>query len=259
MPEMNQDNLNLEVEELRLLSIWDFLLPSERKQFLGFNPAAVPIVAPRVYQADPLVWLLGNEHFKRQVYTQDEHDPSVAKKPFPDKAYIRWVVMRWLATRQNLWEKSRQMMASWTFCALYLHDTQFISGTGGKRLNFIQSKKEEDSDALIRRCWFIYENQDAWLKEMFPAEYSYCHIRFYRLGDKERTLPVGELWGIPQGGDVLRQYTASGLFIDEGAFQPDLESSIRAAQPMLAGGGRIDVVSSAEPSYFQELVEGRAK
>jgi len=58
---------------------------------------------------------------------------------------------------------------------------------------------------------------------------------------------------------VLRQHTASGSFIDEGAFQPDLESSIRAAQPMLQGGGRIDVVSSAEPGYFQDLVEGRVK
>ncbi|HXJ44096.1 MAG TPA: hypothetical protein VNH18_32720 [Bryobacteraceae bacterium] len=202
---------------------------------------------------DPEYWLF------KYVKTQDEHDTSIAAKPFPDKEYLRWMVRQWLATRQNLWEKSRQMMASWTFCALYLHDTQFISAVGGRRLNFIQSKKEEDSDALLRRCFFIYEHQEPWLKAMYPAEYSYCHLRFYRPGDTERKLAIGEMWGIPQGGDVLRQHTASGLFIDEGAFQPDLESSIRAAQPMLKGGGRIDVVSSAEPSYFQELVEGRAK
>jgi hypothetical protein len=202
---------------------------------------------------DPEHWLF------KHVRTQDEHDPSIAVKPFPDKAYIRWMVNQWAATRQNLWEKSRQIMASWLFCALYLHDTQFISAAGGRRLNFIQSKKEEDSDALLRRCFFIYEHQEPWLKEMYPAEYSYCHLRFYRPGDTERKLAIGELWGIPQGGDVLRQHTASGLFIDEGAFQPDLESSIRTAQPMIRGGGRIDVVSSAEPSYFQDLVEGRAK
>lgn len=94
---------------------------------------------------------------------------------------------------------------------------------------------------------------------MYPAEYSYCHLRFYRPGYKERKLAVGELWAIPQGGDVLRQHTASGLFIDEAAFQPDLEASIRAAQPMLKGGGRIDCVSSAEPGYFQELCEDKVK
>jgi hypothetical protein len=208
-----------------------------------------------LYSRFPLVWIMGDSDLPQQVYTQDEHDPSIAAKPFPKKQYLRWMVAGWQATKQNLWEKSRQMMASWTFCALYLHDTQF----GTNRLNFIQSKKEEDSDALLRRCYFIYEHQEPWLKAMYPAEYSYCHLRFFRAGDAEKKIPVGHMWAIPQGGDVLRQHTASGLFIDEGAFQPDLESSIRAAQPMLKGGGRIDVVSSAEPSYFQELVEGRAK
>jgi hypothetical protein len=105
----------------------------------------------------------------------------------------------------------------------------------------------------------MYEHQDPWLKAMFPCEYSYYHLRFFRTGDTERKLAIGELWAIPQGGDVLRQHTASGLFCDEGAFQPDLEATIRAAMPMLKGGGRIDIVSSAEPSYFQEMVEGRAK
>jgi hypothetical protein len=213
------------------------------------------LIANEEYKASPVLWLLGSEDFKQQVYTQDEHDPTIAAKPFPDKEYIRWVVGEWASTKQNLWEKSRQIMASWTFCALYLHDAQF----GINRLNFIQSKKEEDSDALLRRCFFIYQNQDDWLKALYPAEYSYCHIDFYRPGDRIRKVPLSRIWAIPQGGDVLRQHTASGLFIDEGAFQPDLESSIRAAMPMLKGGGRIDIVSSAEPSYFQAMVEGRAK
>lgn len=224
-------------------------------QTLGFSKEQEQAARARLYQLDPVVWLLGDDVLAQQVFTQDEHDPSIAAKPFPNKEYIRWIVERFYANKQNLWEKSRQIMASWTFCALYLHDTQF----GTNRLNFIQSKKEEDSDALLRRCYFIYEHQEPWLKAIYPAEYSYCHLRFYRVGDAERKLPVGHMWAIPQGGDVLRQHTASGLFIDEGAFQPDLESSIRAAQPMLTGGGRIDVVSSANPSYFQELVEGRAK
>jgi hypothetical protein len=39
------------------------------------------------------------------------------------------------------------------------------------RLNFIQGKKEEDSDVLLRRCFFIYQNRDDWLKALYPAEY----------------------------------------------------------------------------------------
>jgi hypothetical protein len=57
----------------------------------------------------------------------------------------------------------------------------------------------------------------------------------------------------------LRQHTASGLLIDEAGFQPELQNSIRAAQPMLDGGGRIDVVSTANPGYFELLCEGRIK
>lgn len=211
------------------------------------------------YRRKPLSWLLGDNLVPQQVRTQDEHDDSVAAKPFPDRPDIRQVAEWWITHKMNLWEKSRQLMASWLFCALYLHDAQFTSAVGGKRLNFIQSKKEEDSDALLRRCYFIYEHQDPWLKAMYPAVYSYCHLRFYRVGDTEQKLPIGELWAIPQGDDVLRQHTASGLLIDEAAFQPSLEASIRAAQPMLKGGGRLDAVSSAEPGYFELLTTDKVK
>jgi len=198
--------------------------------------------------ADPEYWLF------RYAKTRDEHDPSIAAKPFPDKAYLRELIRFWLTHRMNLYEKSRQMMASWTLCALYTHDAQFQTS----RLNFIQSKKEEDSDRLVQRCFTIWSNQPEFIRRAHPAEYSYCHLKFYR-PDAMDGLPYSEIWGIPQGGDVLRQHVGSGLFIDEGAFQPDLEASVGAAQPMLKGGGRLDIVSSAEVSYFQELVENRVK
>jgi hypothetical protein len=164
------------------------------------------------------------------------------------------IVRFWLQHRMNLYEKSRQMLATWTLCALYTHDAQFHTN----RLHFIQSKKEEDSDRLIQRCFTIWENEPDFIKRAFPAEYAYCHLRFHRPGDSSG-LPYSEIWGIPQGGDVIRQHTGSGLFIDEAAFQPDLESALGAAQPMLKGGGRLDIVSSAEPGYFEELVEDRVR
>jgi hypothetical protein len=193
---------------------------------------------------DPEYWLF------KYVRTRDEHDPTIAAKPFPDKEYLRAIVRFWVQHKMNLYEKSRQMMASWTLCALYTHDAQFHKN----RLHFIQSKKEEDSDRLVQRCYFMADNQPEFIKRTYRFEYTYCHLRFYRVGETAG-LPYSEIWGIPQGGDVIRQHTGSGLFIDEGGFQPDLEASIGAAQPMLKGGGRLDVVSSAEPGYFQELVE----
>ena len=38
--------------------------------------------------------------------TKDEHDPSQAAKPFPDKDYIREIVRFWLSTRMNIVEKT---------------------------------------------------------------------------------------------------------------------------------------------------------
>src|ERR1700730_3750666 len=77
------------------------------------------------YKRNPMTWLLGDKYAPAQVFTHDEHDPSVAPKPFPDKAYIRQMIEWWLSIKMACWEKSRQMMASWLFCALYLHDAQF--------------------------------------------------------------------------------------------------------------------------------------
>lgn len=202
-----------------------------------------------------MIWLLGDKLAIPQVRTRDEHDKDVESKPFPDKEYIREMVQFWMTHTMNLWEKSRQIMASWTLCALYLHDTQFHKS----RLNFIQSKKEADSNALLQRCFFMWQHQEPWLKAMYPAEYSYCHLKFYAVGDKVRNLAVSELFAIPQGGDIIRQYTGSGLFIDEAAFHPDLEAAVGAAQPMVKDGGRIDLVSTAEPGYFQDVAEDRIK
>jgi hypothetical protein len=197
---------------------------------------------------DAAYWL------SRYARTRDEHDPSQAAKAFPDKDYIREVVQFWLAHKMNIIEKSRQMMCSWIICSLYLWDAQF----GTNRLSFLSSKKEEDSDRLIQRCYTVWNNQPAFIKRAHPAEYSFCHLKFYRSGEPD-SLPYSELWGIAQGPDIIRQHVGSGLFIDEGAFQLDLESLIGAAKPMLSGGGRLDIVSSAAPGFFEDLIEDRVK
>src|ERR1035437_2446696 len=192
--------ISLGVDEEQLLFIWDSLTQPERKLFLRDSPDAMVPIAAREYSTSPVTWLLGSKMFPQQVRTRDEHDQNVAAKPFPDKPYIREMV--------RLWEGNR----------MYLWDAQF----GMNRLNFIQSKKEEDSDALLQRCFFIWEQQDDWLKEMFPAVYTYCHIEF-AYTDRKSELARSRLWGIAQGPDVLRQHTGSGLFVDEAAFQIDLE------------------------------------
>lgn len=177
--------------------------------------------------------------------TKDEHDLQNPIKPFPNKEYLKAVCDLWYREPLLLVPKSRQLMMSWLFVACYLWDTQFGRG----RLNFFQSKKEEDADRLIQRAWFIYEHQPDWVKAMFPAQYTYCHLRFLK-GDSE-------LWGVPQGGDQIRSHTASGILSDEMAFQPESEDAYAGAKPTIDGGGRFTGVSSANPGFFHFLVSNK--
>lgn len=179
------------------------------------------------------------------VYTRDEHDLYNPVKKFPDKDYLREICDLWYNEPLLLVPKSRQLMMTWLFASCYLWDTQFFEG----RLNFFQSKKEEDADRVVKRAWHIYENQPSWIKDLFPAEYTYCHIRFKNSNS--------EIWGVPQGEDQIRSNTASGILSDEMAFQDKAEGAYTGALPTIKGGGRFTGVSSANPGFFHYLVENK--
>jgi hypothetical protein len=179
------------------------------------------------------------------VWTQDEHDLENPVKKFPDKQYLRVLCDLWYREQLLLIPKSRQLLMTWLFSACYLWDTQFHKG----RLNFFQSKKEEDADRVVQRAYFVYEHQPEWIKQLFPAEYTFCHLKF----------PKGksEIWGVPQGEAQVRSHTASGIFSDEMAFQPESERAYTASRPTIFGGGRFTGVSTANPGFFHFLVENR--
>lgn len=134
------------------------------------------------------------------------------------------------------------MLITWLCVACFLWDTQFKRG----RLTFFQSKKEEDADRLVARAYFIWKHQPDWIKALFPAEHTYCHLKFKGSNS--------EIWGIPQGGDQIREHTSSGIFSDEMAFQADAEASYTGALPTIKGGGKFVGVSSANPGFFFYLV-----
>jgi len=186
--------------------------------------------------------------------TLDAHDKENPIKLFPDKIYLKFIVNIWLKENLLLVPKSRQMMLSWLFVALYLWDVQFHIG----RNVFFQSKREEDADDLIKRAKFIWDNEPKFLKR-------------YRIGDSFSSLvcnpqangndvyckmlfPAIHSWirGIPQGADILRMHTASGILSDEMAFQSEAQASYTASKPTLSHSGRFTGVSTAEDSTFFE-------
>ena len=186
---------------------------------------------------DPIHWL------ENWVWTLDAHDSIEPVRRFPKRDYLRRLTQIWQNEKLLLIPKSRQMMVSWLITALYLHDAQFNPG----RFIFFQSKKEKDADSLVDRAKFIYNNQPWFLRE--PAKQVYCELAFPRINSVIR--------GIPQGGNQIRMHTASGIFMDEAAFMYEADEAFTAAKPSIDGGGRITMASSANPGFFEMLVNDR--
>jgi hypothetical protein len=189
---------------------------------------------------DPAYWLWNDQ---RYVWTKDESDHIVPVKAFPDEVGARFTLAEIHREPLIMIAKSRQIMATWLVCAYWLWWAMFFEN----QLLFIQSKKEEDAANLVfnktpgqGRISFIYENLPGWMKP--PIIPSMGVMIFPNNGSK--------IWGIPQGSDIIRSYTASGVFSDEFAFQPFAEDAYKAAKP---SAKKIVGVSSANPGFFARL------
>lgn len=216
-----------------------------------------------------------------KLKTKDEHAASQGREPvqrFPDELCLRATLDLYLVsgkfrlpqdavyalqagvglgflehiTRSGILfiEKSRHVMATWLTCAYLLWRARAFP----HQLILVQSKREEDVAALVYdkepdqgRISFLEWNLPDYLRmATFPTGGKYCHVY----------LPNGShIWGIPEGGHIIRSHNPSVVFDDEAAFQPEFGKAYTASLPAITHGGQLIVVSSAEPSEFQQLVE----
>lgn len=226
------------------------------------------------------------ERFRRDAHafifeaikTKDEHDIRSPTKHFPDELCLRATLDLYLVSAKlldppfALWapqtgisasflehihrsgilfiEKSRHVMATWLTCAYLLWRARAFP----HQLIMVQSKREEDVAALVYdkepdqgRISFLEWSLPEHLRQArLPSGGKYCHLYF----------PNGShIWGIPEGGHIIRSHNPSVVFSDEAAFQPEFGKAYTAALPAITHGGQLIVVSSAEPSEFQQLVE----
>lgn len=183
-------------------------------------------------------------HFMRAwVLTENAHATGNSTfEAFPDKPHLFYLTRLWQNNPRLLVPKSRQLMATWLFTCLYLWDALFFPS----RLTFFQSKKEEDADANLERAWTVYKNLPTFIQLWAPARRTFCHIRFQR--------NRSHLFAVPEGADHARQFTATGYFSDEMAYQVDVDKVIAAVGPTLGKNGRFTGVSSASSGYFEKMV-----
>lgn len=160
--------------------------------------------------------------------------------------YVKPISRAWLSEPFICVEKSRDMMATWMVVAFYTWETIFHEG----KQNFFQSEDASKTYELVRRANFIYEHQPRWLRERVPFRFTKGSTKAGVFECPERHSSIE---GFAQGGDQIRQYHPSGLFLDEAAYQTKAQDAFTAVKPALQNGGRFTAVSSANPSYFMLL------
>lgn len=182
------------------------------------------------------------------VFTKNQVSEGDAIQRFPyEREYLRLYVRMWQKNKLIAVPKSRRMTLSWTNVALYLHAAMFKAD---QDFAFV-SKKEDDAAELVRRAEFIFDRipEDKIPRELLPNKKTYAKppaLIFPSIGSK--------IQGFPMGADQLRQFTFSGILGDECAFWDEAENFYSAAYPTIEGGGRMSLISSRAPGFFQRLV-----
>jgi len=191
-----------------------------------------------IYADDP--W----KFFCQQVVTKDES--AQITNANRDRIY-RWpenydYLRETLAVLQNEplvgVPKSRRMMVSWLLAAYFVHKARYQPNAA---LFYMSETEQKAAFAVDKRCLFIEQNLRG------------PEFRITPVTTKTKTGLVGHItypnesyiWALASGGDVLRQYTATVIFIDESEFQSEAPAVVRAALPMVENGAQLILASSS--------------
>lgn len=178
------------------------------------------------------------------IYTLDGIDLRSPIKQFPKHEYLRYATDLWMKEKLTAWPKSRRMIMSWMAVWWHLWLAMFHEGASV----YFQSETEKKSDELIERAEFIrshIHSSELILPKLKGGKKTYCAMVWPGL--------YSQILGVAQGANQLRGPTATALLFDECAFWQEGRASIVAAKPTVEGGGRVTLISSANPSFFKEI------
>ena len=131
------------------------------------------------------------------------------------------------------------MLVTWTVSVWLVWLARFHANA----LCIFQSENEEKAAfAIDRRMKFIEDNLiDPW-----------CRLEREEWKTKEGTVGkfqyrhnASTVWGVPQGGAVIRGYTFSAMVMDESEFQREGASALTAALPIVENGAKLVILSSS--------------
>ena len=222
----------------------------------GAQPSFDPTLAHRARARKVLAAKRQHERYRdnpwlfltEAVITIDPHDKKTPLKPFPDLAYLKRFTEIWLANRRVLVPKSRRMIISWTCIALHVWLMLFFE----HEYIFFAARKEGRNESqgsleLVKRAKMILEN----FKNFTPPPTT------SNIGSIFCPKTGSHIEAVPEGGNQFRQLTATAIFADEMAFWEDARKTYTSAIPTIEANGRFTGVSTANPSFFCDLVHDR--
>jgi len=190
---------------------------------------------------------------------------------YPSWPMLHDMFRLWMAypeIRIYMIEKSRRMLVTLTHVGpLFVHDCMFHSGS----MNFITSMNEEKASKQIeRRAAIVYEHLPEWMKAVYPAKATYCHMVFpgknnaqkygFKKDDLRKPL-TSEIWSVPQRGEQTRSETPSNVLFDEIVAQDMAEMNFTALWPALEAGKKVGPrfigVSTAGVGFFDRAIHDR--
>ena len=180
--------------------------------------------------------------FVNYVVTEDAHWVTKGLHGpfarFPGMEYLRSLC-------QVLWEhpfvafpKARQMLITWLVGCYMLGEAMWCPG----RLYMIQSKKEQDAQAVLKRLSGVYGR----MKELAP----WLGPGLRGEGASHMEFDTGSsILAMAQGAHHVQSYTPAGLLLDEVQLQDEAEGAYYQALPACE---RIWLVGSADYSWFYQ-------
>jgi phage FluMu gp28-like protein len=135
--------------------------------------------------------------------------------------------------------KSRRMLVSWLLSAYFVWDARYHPNGA---LFYMSETEQKAAFAVDKRCKFIEENLR---DQAFRLPISTMKTKTGLVG--HMTYPNNSyIWALASGGDALRQYTATKIFLDECEFQDEAPAVVRAALPMVENGSQLILASSSD-------------
>jgi len=192
---------------------------------------------------------LGTHKFEGFAFTQDEHDDLHPVKHMPDRPHLRVASQLFDQSQKLICYKSRQLMLSWFFASIILHE---CLRTPGRRW-LVSCKKEEDANELLLRMLLQYNQIPSFLPPKLKAKY--CLLTIHHPNGVNSTIEAAA-----ENADDPRSKTYSGIWVDESSFTVNLSELLAAAGPTTMGGGKLVLTSTPNGrDYGYELLTDKGR